>query len=290
MSSTLRGILLMTLAMAAFAVEDALIKLASASLPVGQILLMLGAGGAAAFALIARAGGHRVLTQAALAPALVARNAAEMVGTFGFVTALALIPLSAASAILQAAPLLVTAGAAVFLGETVGWRRWLAVATGFAGVLIILRPGAEGFDANALWAVLGVTGLAARDLITRRMPPAIATPVVAAWAFAAVGAVGALVLSLRGGSVVPPPAAAAQMAGAIAVGIAAYWAIVEATRSGDASAVAPFRYTRMVFALVVAWALFAEVPDAAMLFGAALIVGSGLYALARERRRAQPAG
>lgn len=289
MSSTLRGILLMTLAMAAFAVEDALIKLASAALPVGQILLMLGLGGAPAFALMARAQGHRVLTRAILAPALVARNAAEMAGTFGFVTALALIPLSTASAILQAAPLLVTAGAALFLGERVGWRRWAAVAVGFAGVLIILRPGAAGFDANALWAVLGVTGLAARDLITRRMPPAIPTPVVAASAFVAVGAVGALMLALRGGAVVPPPAALAQISGAIAIGIAAYWAIVEATRTGDASAVAPFRYTRMVFALIVAWALFAEVPDAPMLVGAALIVGSGLYTLARERRRTRPA-
>lgn len=288
MSSTLRGIVLMTLAMAAFAVEDALIKLASASLPVGQVLLMLGLGGAPVFALMARAKGHRVLTRAALAPALVARTAAEMAGTFGFVTALSLIPLSTASAILQAAPLIVTAGAAVFLRESVGWRRWLAVGLGFAGVLVILRPGAEGFDANALWAVAGVAGLAARDLITRRMPPAIPTPVVAAWAFVAVGAVGGLVLLVRGGAVVPPPAALAQMGGALAIGIAAYWAIVEATRTGDASAVAPFRYTRMVFALAVAWALFAEVPDAPMLLGAALIVGSGLYTLARERRRARP--
>ncbi|HMO73498.1 MAG TPA: DMT family transporter [Paracoccaceae bacterium] len=289
MSPTLRGILLMTLSMAAFAVEDALIKLASAALPVGQILLMLGIGGTPIFALLARAGGHRMLTRAAFAPALVARNAAEMLGTMGFVTALSLIPLSTASAILQAAPLLVTAGAAAILGESVGWRRWLAVAVGFSGVVIILRPGAEGFDANALWAVIGVTGLAARDLITRRMPPTIPTHVAAAGALAGGGVGGGLRRAAAGGGVGPPAAALAQLAGALAIGIAAYWAIVEATRTGDASAVAPFRYTRMVFALIVAWALFAEVPDLPMLAGAALIIGSGLYTLYRERRRTRPA-
>ncbi|QYK40294.1 MAG: DMT family transporter [Paracoccaceae bacterium] len=285
MSSTLRGIVLMTVAMAAFAVEDALIKLATGSLPPGQVLMMLGVAGAPVFAALARAQGHRVLTRALLSPALLARNAAEMVGTVGFVTALALIPLSTASAILQAAPLLVTAGAAVFLGQAVGWRRWAAVVAGFAGVMLILRPGMDGFDANALWAVLGVTGLAARDLITGRMPPALPTHVVAATAFAAVSIAGGLMLAVSGGARLPPPVAAAQLGGALAIGIAAYWAIVEATRSGDAAAIAPFRYTRMVFALVVAWLIFAEVPDAPTLAGAALIVASGLYTLYRERLR-----
>ncbi|MFN4158980.1 MAG: DMT family transporter [Gemmobacter sp.] len=285
MSPTLRGIVLMTAAMAAFAVEDALIKLASATLPPGQILLMLGLFGAPVFAGFARAAGHRVLTRAALTPALLARNGAEMVGTMGFVTALALIPLSTASAILQAAPLLVTAGAAVFLGEAVGWRRWGAVLVGFAGVVLILRPGTQGFDGNALWAVLGVTGLAARDLFTRRMPPGLPTHVVAAWAFMAVGLVGALMLVVSGGARMPPAGAWALLAAALAIGIVAYWAIVEATRWGDTSAIAPFRYTRLIFATFIAWAVFAEIPDAPTLTGAALIILSGLYTLYRERLR-----
>lgn len=286
MSSTLRGIVLMTAAMAAFAVEDTLIKIASADVSAGQILAMLGFGGAPLFAALARAQGHRVLSPALFGRALLMRNGFEMAGTMGFVTALTLVPLSTASAILQAAPLLVTAGAAVFLGEAVGWRRWMAVAVGFAGVLMILRPGTAGFDANALWAVLGVAGLAARDLVTRRMPPAVPTSVVAASAFLAVGVVGLGMMAATGGAVLPPPRAFALIAAALAIGLFAYWAIVEATRAGDASAVAPFRYSRIVFALVIAWAVLGERPDAMTLAGAALIIASGLYTLYRERLRA----
>lgn len=286
LSANLRGILLMTGAMAAFAVEDALIKLASAMLPTGQMLAILGFGGALVFVALARAGGHRVVTRALLSPALLARNAAEMVGTAGFVTALVLIPLSTTSAILQAAPLLMTAGAAVFLGETVGWRRWAAVAVGFGGVLLILRPGAAAFDPNALWAVLGVIGMAVRDLVTRRMPPAVPTPVVAASAFVAVGTTGLALLAAGFGTAQPlAPGSLAYMGAALALGIGGYWAIVEATRAGDTSVIAPFRYTRLVFATGIAFVLFAEVPDAATLAGAALVIGSGLYTLYRERRR-----
>lgn len=285
MTSNLRGIVLMTASMAAFAVEDTLIKLASASLPVGQILLMLGLAGAPIFAAMARTQGHRMFTRAALAPALLARNAAEMVGALGFVTALSLIPLSTASAILQAAPLMVTAGAAIFLGEAVGWRRWAAILTGFAGVILILRPGIDGFDANALWAVLGVIGLAARDLLTRRMPPGLHTHLVAAWAFVAVALTGAIMLALSGGAAWPGPVAWAQLGGALVIGVAAYWAIVEATRSGDASAIAPFRYSRLVFAMLVGAVVFGERPDLLTLGGAALVIISGLYTLYRERRR-----
>lgn len=285
MSSNLRGIILMTVAMAAFAVEDALIKLAAGTLPPGQILLMLGFGGAPVFAALARTQGQRMFTRAALGCALLARNAGEVVGAIGFVSALALIPLSTASAILQAAPLMVTAGAAVFLGESVGWRRWAAVILGFAGVVLILRPGMAGFDVNALWAVLGVIGLAARDLFTRRMPASLPTHVVAAWGFVAVGLAGVLLLGLSGGAVMPAPMVWGQLAAALAIGVTAYWAIVEATRAGDASAIAPFRYSRLVFAMAVGAVVFAEVPDAATLAGAALIIGSGLYTLYRERRR-----
>lgn len=283
MTANLRGILLLTISMAAFAVEDALIKLASGALPAGQILLMISIAGTPVFALWGMAQGQPVFSHHALNGRMWTRNACEVVGSLGFVTALTLIPLSLASAILQASPILVTAGAAIFLGETVGWRRWTAVLVGFCGVVLILRPGLDGFDANALWAVLGVLGMAARDLATRRMPKTLPTMVVATWGFAAVGLLGAAMLAVSGGAVVPDGRSLALVAGALSVGIGGYWAIIEATRAGDVSTIQPFRYSRLVFALIIGALVFGERPDLATLLGAALVIGSGLYTLARER-------
>lgn len=282
--STLRGILLMTIAMALFAAQDTATKLASSELSAEQILLMVGFGGAVVFALWGAARGMPVVTRAALHPALLARNALEMLGSFCSVTALTLVPLSVASAILQAAPILVTAGAALFLGEAVGWRRWAAVGVGFGGVLVILRPGGQEFDPNTLWAVVGVVALAARDLATRRLPPGLPTTTVAAWGFGAVGVMGLGVMGVRGEAVWPSSAVLGLLAGAIAFGLVAYWCVIEATRHGDVSAVAPFRYTRLVFALLLGIAVFDERPDALMLLGAAIVVASGVYTYLREAR------
>ncbi len=285
MQANMRGILLLTLSMAAFAAEDALIKLASGDLPAGQILLMIGLAGAPVFAVWGRLQGHRILSRQVLDATLWFRNFCEVIGTLGFVTALTLIPLSTASAILQAAPIVVTAGAAIFLGETVGWRRWTAIAIGFCGVLIVLRPAAEGFDVNALWAVLGMLGLAARDLVTRRMRASLPTMVVATWAFVTVAVLGAAMLAASGGGNLPAGPSLWYVLAAVTIGIGAYWCIIEATRAGDVAAIQPFRYTRLIFAMIIGMAVFAERPDAWTLIGAALIIGSGLYTFARERVR-----
>jgi drug/metabolite transporter (DMT)-like permease len=280
----LRGIVLMTAAMAGFAMEDMLIKRVSAHLPVGQILLVLGVAGAFVFALMARRQGVVFWSARALHPAVLLRNVAEMVGTIGFVTALALVPLSTASAILQASPLAVTLGAALFLGERVGWRRWSAIAVGFLGVLIVIRPGMETFQPNSLWAVLGVIGLSARDLATRGVPRDVTTIQLSAWGFAAVGILGAGMLAVTGGAAMPDVPQAAHLAAALAFGVASYWAMTTATRVGDVSSIMPFRYTRLVFALALGAIVFGERPDLPTLAGAALVIGSGLYTLARERR------
>ena len=285
MQANMRGILLLTLSMAGFAAEDALIKLASGALPAGQILLMIGLVGTPVFAIWGRMQGHRMFSAQVLDGTLWLRNVFEVIGTLGFVTALTLIPLSTASAILQASPIVVTAGAAIFLGETVGWRRWTAIAVGFCGVLVILRPSGAGFDANALWAVLGVLGLASRDLVTRRMKASLPTMVVATWAFATVAALGAAMLAASGGATLPPGPSLMYVLAAVTIGVGAYWCIIEATRAGDVAAIQPFRYTRLIFAMIIGAVVFAERPDAWTLIGAAMIIGSGLYTFARERAR-----
>ena len=171
-NDTLRGIGLMTLAMAAFAGADSAIKLVSASLPAGQILAALGAGGALLFAAFLRGRGRRLITPYWIHPGVLGRNIAEIIGTIGIVSALGLIPLSQVSAIMQGGVLVVTLGAALFLGERVGPRRWAVVFIGLAGVLIIVAPAPGApFTAGTLMAVVGMVGLSLRDLCRHPQPP-----------------------------------------------------------------------------------------------------------------------
>lgn len=280
----LRGAALMTLAMLGFAVEDMCIKLMSDTLPTWQIVLFLALGGAASFAAILRARGMVLVPRAAFVWPVHLRNLFEAAGTMGFVTALALSPLSTVSAILQSAPLFVTLGAALFLGEAVGWRRWSAIFVGFAGVLLILRPGSAGFDPNALFALIGVLGLSMRDLATRRVPSSVSSLQVALLAFLTlVPTAGLLALFSDQRAVLPGPEHWGLIAASVAFGVISYWGIVAAMRAGDVAFVTPFRYSRMIFALVIGLTVFGERPDALMLGGAAIIIASGLFTLWRER-------
>ena len=281
----LRGIVLMVASMAGFAVEDMFIKWASASIPTGQILMMLSVFGTPVFMALARRQGASFWDKSALHPAVIWRNGGEMLGTAGFVTALALTPLTSATAIFQATPLAVTFGAAMFLGETVGWRRWTAILVGFCGVILIIRPGMNGFNINSLWSIVAVIGLSARDVATRRIPHAISTLQLAAWGFAAVGILGTGMLAASGGAIWLTLQQSAYIGGALTFGIAAYWAITQASRLGEISVITPFRYSRLVFALFIGALVFGERPDVFTLSGAALVIGSGLYTFARERMR-----
>ncbi|WP_299731390.1 DMT family transporter [uncultured Tateyamaria sp.] len=283
-NDNLRAAGVMVLAMLAFAIEDALIKVLAASMPVGQIIGVLGLGGFIVFAGICRAQGVALCGRAFLHPAVLLRNLAELSGAVGFVTALALIPLSTASAILQAAPLLVTLGAALFLAEPVGWRRWGAIIVGFGGVLMIIRPGTEGFNWLSIYAVVGVLGLAARDLATRRVPAAISSMQLSMLAFASLVPAAAILIVVSGDRVVAPsPRDWGILTICVLIGAVAYFAITFATRIGQISYVTPFRYSRMIFALIIALVFFGENPDALTLTGAAIIIASGLYTLWRER-------
>jgi drug/metabolite transporter (DMT)-like permease len=284
-----RGILLMTGGMAGFAIEDTFIKLMAAHLPTGQILLGLGLMGALVFGSIAARRGMRVWSRELLHPAVLGRNLSEMLGTFGFILAIALSPLTTATAIFQATPLAVTMGAALFLGEKVGWRRWTAIGVGFLGVMIVVRPGSEAFVPASLLAVLAVVGLGARDLFTRRIPKTIDSMLLVAWGFSVVGLLGLGLLLVTGGAVLPTGPEGLYFIGAFVAGAVGYWMLTEAMRAGEISVITPFRYSRLLFALGFGIMVFGERPDLWTLLGAALIVGSGLYSLLRERARARTA-
>ncbi len=279
-----RAILLMTAAMAAFAISDAFINRAAETLPTGQILAITCALSLPPFLYMLRRSGERVFSANVLNRAVLLRTTGEVLGSLGYVMALSLVPLATASAMLQAQPLAVTLAAAVFLGERVGPRRWIAVALGFVGVLMIVRPGAEVFDPNVLWTLLGIAGLTARDLGTRLLPKDISTPFVSFWALFVLAPLGLAIMPLDGAWRPIEGVTWLWLIGCSASVAVAFVVITAALRIGEISAIAPFRYTRMVFALAIAILLLGESPDAMTWAGTALIVCSGIYAFWRERR------
>lgn len=284
--NNLRAIFFMVLSMGLFAVEDTMIKLASPYLGVGQMMLILAIAGFVVFAVTARLQGDILFTADLLKAPVVLRNIGDVAGGMLFVTALTLMPLSNVSAILQATPLMVTLGAAVFLKEPVGWRRWAAILVGFTGVLIIIRPGMEGFNAASILALIGVVGLSVRDLATRRVDVNISTAVISAAAFLALAVPSFILMQFQGGWQPVEGATFWYLTTACIVVPVSYYAITLALRIGEMGAIAPFRYSRLVFAMLIGYFVLGERPDFLMLAGSALVIASGIYAIYRERVRA----
>jgi len=284
----LRGAAFMVLAMFCFAVEDALIKVLAVNMPAGQILSLICFGGLIVFLAWSLVRGEAIWHRDYLDTRVILRSLSEVIGSCFFVSALALIPLTTASAVIQATPLVVAVGASVFLGQEIGWRRWLAILVGFLGVLIIIRPGLEGFVPATLLAVGGMLGLAARDLITRSLTVELSGVQLGIHAFAVVApASWLLVLALGQSPVMPTSAEWGILFAGVIVGMLAYLTIVAATRGGNAGIISSFRYSRMIFALIIGYLAFAEIPDAATLIGATIVIASGIYTLAREARLAR---
>lgn len=284
-SENLTGILLMLASMALFAVEDLFLKLAAADLPIGQIILISGALGMPVFVAMTWRHGQRILVKDALQPAVIARNIGEVVAAASYVAALAAVPLGTVAAVLQALPLFMTMGAALVLGESVGWRRWTAILVGFLGVILVIQPGADGFRLEAMLVLISVAGIVVRDLASRAIPKRVTTAQVSAWGLMSVTALG---LGMIAGSGDVQAMTGLQMLVLVAAGLfgtAGYWAITAATRVGEVSVVAPFRYSRLVFSMGIGVVFLGERPDLLTLIGAAIIVASGLYAFARERAR-----
>ncbi|MBO9473353.1 DMT family transporter [Shimia sp. R10_1] len=282
------GILIIIAAMLGFTLEDMFIKALSASLPVGQILMSLGIGSGSVFAILAIARRDRIFAPAAWSPIMMLRTLSEALGAVLFATALARVDLSTVAAVFQTLPLVITLGAALFLGEAVGWRRLTAILVGFFGVMLIIRPGTAGFDPNALLVLGAVLAVAVRDLITRRIDASVSSFVVSFQSFASLIPAGMLLQMLNTSTYEALSHSHLLMfAGAVVFGAAGYWGVVTALRIGEASVVAPFRYSRLLFSILIGMLVFSERPDMLTLLGASLIIGSGLFTFLREQRLAQ---
>lgn len=275
----LRGALFMTFAMALFTLEDSLLKQAAAAIPIGQILLSFGGFGVLVFSALALHAGERPLPRTLLSKVMLARSACEVTGRLFFMLAIALTPLSTASAILQATPLVVIAGAGLFFGERVGLLRWLSVGIGFAGVLMILRPGTEGMDMLSLLAVVATLGFAGRDLFTRAAPISMSWRQLGVAGFLMLILAGLITLPFTPAPLLPAAGPALSLFGASVTGVIAYTALTLAMRTGEISAVTPFRYTRLVFAILAGVVMFHERPDLWTVLGSVVVIGSGLCAL-----------
>jgi drug/metabolite transporter (DMT)-like permease len=180
-------------------------------------------------------------------------------------------------------PLAVTLGAALFLREPVGWRRYLAIAIGFGGVLVIVQPGAEGFTTYALWAVAAVGFMVLRDLSTRRLSRGVPSLFVAFTTAAGITVTGGAVSAFQPWADVPVQTLGTLLVAAVFLFVG-YLFNVMTMRSGEIGFVAPFRYTILIWAILLGILVFDEYPDAGMLTGSAIVVGTGAYAFYRERR------
>lgn len=278
-----RGILLMVVAMAAFTLNDTCMKAVNADLPLFQAIFLRGVLTTAGLGLIAWRTGVLPLRLPRRDRQLVAwRILGEVASTITFLLALRHMQLASLSAIMQSLPLAVTLAAAVLLGAPVGWRRMAAILVGFCGVLMIVRPGTDGFDHWALLGLASVGFVVLRDLTTRGLSRDVPSAGVALLAAASVTLTAMLALPFEGWVPVTP-VAWVKITAAAGFLIVGYLTIVMTMRVGDIAIIAPFRYTALIFALILGWLVFGQFPDGWTLAGSVIVMATGAYTFHRER-------
>lgn len=282
-SDNLRGTLYMCLSMMAFTVNDTFMKAVTQTLPLYQTIVLRGVIAVAGLALIAAfSGSYRQPLNRADMKLVALRSLADVLATIFFLTALLHMPLANLSAIMQAMPLAVTLGAALMFGDKIGWRRMTAILVGFAGVLIVIRPGTAGFDRYALLGLASMFCVVARDLAVRPMKGHVPSVIIALGAGVGVTAMGLIGMMWEGWQSVNLPQSL-QIFGAGIFLIVGYLCAVTAMRSGDIGVVAPFRYTSLLWAILLGWISFGTLPDFWTVFGASVVIAAGIFTLLRER-------
>jgi drug/metabolite transporter (DMT)-like permease len=279
----------MVAAMACFIANDALVKYASQAMPAAQLIFLRGVMASLLALGVARAMRIGVRPRELARGWVAVRALVDAAATLFYLVALFHLPIANATAINMASPLFIALLAVPLFGERVDARRWCAIAVGFLGVVLVVQPRADGFNAYALVCLLATLLHAVRDLVTRRIPPGIASIGVTVATAVAVTALAGLLSLVQGWQ----PFGASELAVlALAAGFlaAAYTLIILATRRGEFSVIAPFRYTGLLWALLIGYVVWGDVPNALAWAGIALLIGAGLYLVQRERQRAREAG
>lgn len=288
---TVRGVIAMVAGMGFQVANDAVLKIASVRLPVHEIMALRGLPAIALTLAVIAVAGHGRKIGSVAQPLVALRSGLEAACCLIYVTALSGLGLAEFTSIVQATPLIITALAVLLGWQSVGWRRWAAIFVGFVGVLLVAKPSAHGINGFAALALLSAFFMAVRDLVTRKIPASAPSLVVTLGSTVAVMLLGFAMGAAHPGSwVMPNGYEIALLASAACLVCACNMLIILAFRTGDMTVVGPFRYSVIIGSLAVGYAVFGDRPDALALVGAALIVGSGLYALKRDARRGGAVG
>lgn len=290
-ADNLLGIAAMSAAVFLFFINDTSMKLAAATLPIGEIFFVRGILASTLVGVVVGLSGMWRLLPRLLNGRIAIRLFGEVVSAILYMAGFILMSVADATALFQVTPLATTAAAAIFLKEQVGWRRWLAVAAGFIGVLIILRPGTAGFSPAALYILGAVAFVLVRDLATVGIPKEIPTLLVTGTSSVTLMLIGPLMLPIEPLVSTQPvwdwPGTLASLYIAVSAVtmLVGYLLLTFAFRTAEMSVVAPFRYTVLIWSFLAAIFLFGQTPDVLTFVGAAIVVASGAYTFHRERLR-----
>jgi len=281
-SENTRGAAIMMLSMAAFSFGDACIKATAGNVPLSQILAMRGVLATGLIFLLAwRLDALRFRLSGRDWALIGLRSLAEVATAYFFLTALLNMPIANVTALLQMLPLTVTLGGALFFRDPVGWRRWAAIAVGFAGMLLIVKPGTEGFNSYVLYALIAVVCVTFRDLAVRKISRDVPSLTVTMAASCAVTGF-AFVWSVEQVWVPLTPFLGGLIIASSLFIIGGYVFSVMVMRIGEVSFMAPFRYTGLLWALLLGWLVFGEWPLPSTLIGATIVVATGVFTLIRQ--------
>jgi drug/metabolite transporter (DMT)-like permease len=286
LSNNQRGVLAVCGCMASYTVNDVLVKQILLTYPAGEVIFVRGVMCSFLIGAVAIWLGHGRAIRSAMSGLLASRSLCDGLSTAGFIAALAHMKLANIAAVLQIAPLIITALSVAIYREAVGWRRWSAIGVGFAGTLLVIKPIPSEFDIWTLVAVASALAAAVRELQTRQIGQSAPVMVVAFWAAIAITLCGLGFLPIEEWRAFTAPDLFQLFVAAIFVGLAIFL-LALGFRGVDLSVVAPFRYVYLITSALGGFLVFREVPDHWTVVGAILIVGSGIYLLHREavRRR-----
>jgi len=265
-----------------FTINDAFVKSLDSDVPTTQIMAVRGGLMTLLIITIAWKQGLLPNINKLFTPIIAFRSGLEVGATTLFLTALAILPFSTIAAILQALPLAVATGGALFLKEPVGWRRWIAILIGFAGVLVIVRPGLEGFQTASLFVVASVLFAAGRDLVTRKLPADLPSLLVSLATASVICVVGSLISTLTDQWQPMTSKQVLTLCASSCFLFFGYHFIVLAMRTGEIGYVVPYRYTSLIWATLFGYFIFSEVPDKYTVIGASIVIATGLFTLYRE--------
>ena len=272
----------MIAAMGCLTFADLLIKIASQTLPIGQVMIFLGIGSIIVFWGLMRNKGESIRLSPLIDPAVSLRNVGDLIAINSMCVALVYVPISTIGAVIQTVPLMVTASAAIFLGEQVGMRRALAILVGFFGALFIVQPGSASFDVMTTLVFVSAVGMTLRDIGTKLVRTNFSTLLLSFYSCVLFSVSGCVLLLITGGASVPDIKMTVVFAAMIGLGSLGVIFMTEAVRFGDMSVVSPFRYTRLLFSMAAGILILDERVNAMMIFGSALTILSGLYIWHRE--------